>query len=382
MPRTPSIRYYESRGAYYTKYHGRQYLLAAGPKDEPDGRIYLAAVRRFSEIMHADEVTRASDNCVVSAVLARYFFSLKREGRMGTLRLARTLLDSAIAEFGHIKVKELKPFVVRDWLARMSSPDRPRKNRRERPWCTTTQHSAIEKLTRAFYWAKKEGMITANPIAGMEKPEKRVRGKEAVIPEGLMDVLIGAANQEFSKLLRFLRGTGCRPGEALHARACHYRKDIAALVFPWQGDDVGWRWKNAKKSKRDRVVYLTPDLQALVEAEIAKRPGGYIFIAMRGEPWTLNNLSNRMIKLQGHEDVQEWCRENGHPSKNLMLYGFRHSYVTRVLAQGVPIKVLADWCGTSVVMLERTYSHIHDDLQAMRSLYLQFSGVASEQPRP
>jgi integrase len=382
MPRTPSIRYFDSRGAYYTQYHGKQHLLAVGPKDEPDGPNYKAAVKRFSKIMHADEVTHAGDDCVVSAVIARYYFSLEREGRERTLHLARTLLDPAIAEFGHVRVKELRPFVVRDWLAKMSDPKRPCKNRRERPWGSSTQHTAIEKLVRVFYWAKKEGMIAANPIANMEKPEKRVRGKEVVIPEPLMDVLTAAANREFSKLLRFLRGTGCRPGEAVHARGSHYRRDIAALVFPWQGDDVGWRWKNAKKTKRDRVIYLTPDLQTLVEEEIARRPNGYVFVAARGEPWTPNNLGNRMIKLQGHAAVQKWCREHSFPPENLMLYGFRHSYITRMLAEGVPVKILADWCGTSVVMLERTYSHIHDDLQAMRRLFLQFTAAASGPPRP
>jgi integrase len=381
MPRTSTIRYFQSRQAYYTQYQGRQHLLAVGPKDQPDGPTYRAAVLRFSQIMHAAEVTRDTDNCAVSAVIARYYYNLEREGRKTTLHVARTLLDHAIAEFGHIKVKDLKPFAVRDWLAKMSDPKRPCKNRRERPWSTTTQHAAIEKLVSVLYWAKKEGMITANPIAGMTKPEKRSRGSDVVIPDPLMDVLIASANPQFAKALRFLRGTGARPGEALNARASHYRKDIGALVYPWQGDDTGWRWKNAKKTRRDRVIYLTPDLRALVEAEIACRPNGYIFIAVRGKPWTLNNLSNRMIKLQGHPAVQQWCREHGFPSHKLMLYGFRHSYITRMLAQGVPIKILADWCGTSVNMLEHTYSHIHDDLQAMRRLFLQFNG-ASPLPPP
>jgi integrase len=168
----------------------------------------------------------------------------------------------------------------------------------------------------------------------------------------------------------------------MHARAAHYRKDIAAVVFPWQGDDTGWRWKNAKKTKRDRVIYLTPDLQALVEAEITSRPSGNVFIAVRGKPWTMNNLSNRMIKLQEHAAVQTWCREHGFPAENLMLYGFRHTYITQMLGRGVPIKILADWCGTSVAMLERTYSHIHDDLQAMRRLFLQFSPAACAPPAP
>jgi hypothetical protein len=52
MPRTPQIRYFESRQAYYTQYQGRQHLLAVGPKDEPDGPTYQKAVQRFACVMH------------------------------------------------------------------------------------------------------------------------------------------------------------------------------------------------------------------------------------------------------------------------------------------------------------------------------------------
>jgi integrase len=166
----------------------------------------------------------------------------------------------------------------------------------------------------------------------------------------------------------------------IHARASHYRRDIAALVYPWQGDDVGFRWKNAKKSKRDRVIYLTPELQALVEREIEKRPGGYIFMTIRKRLWNNNNLVNRMDKLLEDKAVKKWCRKNGFNLEKVMLYGFRHTYATNMLGRGVPIKILADWMGTSVAMLEKTYSHIHDDLQAMRALFLQFSGGVSPQP--
>jgi hypothetical protein len=53
-----------------------------------------------------------------------------------------------------------------------------------------------------------------------------------------------------------------------------------------------------------------------------------------------------------------------------------------MLTAGCPIKILADLCGTSVAMIEKTYSHAHDDLTAMRRLFLQFSGAASSPPGP
>jgi integrase len=362
MPRTPSIRYFESRKAYYTQYRSRQWLLAAGPKDEPDGPTYKKAVDQFSKIMHADEAQHAEDNSLVSAVIVRYYHSLDRDGRKATLHQARTLLDPAVAKFGHVKVKELKPFIVQDWITATAR------------WNSSTRHTALGCLTRAFYWAVEQGIITRNPIPELDKPEKLVRGKDVIIPEALQDVLIKAANPEFSKLLRMLRGTGARPGEVMHAECQHYRPDVGAIVFPWNPPPGEYRWKNGKKTRRDRVIYLTPELVAMVEEEIRRRKGkGRIFLTTRRVPWKSNNLVNRLDNLLEHADVKKWARENGVSLERVMCYSFRHSFITSMLTRGCPIKLLADLCGTSVAMIERTYSHAADDLHAMRRVFLQFS---------
>jgi len=384
MPRTPSIRYYDSRSGYYTKYHGKQHLLAAGPKDEPDGPTYKKAVQRFSQIMHADETVRAEDNCLVSAVIARYYHFLDREKRKNTLHLARTMLDPAIADFGHAKVKELKPIIVSDWLTKMSDEKRRKAKGREKPWNQSTRNTAACVLNRVFNWAKGQGIVTRNPIAGLEKPEKLVRGNNVVLPEALQDLLIETANQELAKFLRMLRGTGARPGELIHADCKHYQARSGALVFPWNPTPGEYRWKCGRKTKRDRVIYLTPELKELVEGEIKARGGvGRIFQTVRGKNYQNNNLTNIIIKLASHKKVRMWCKENNFDAEKIMAYGFRHSYITRMLKASCPIKLLADLCGTSVAMIEETYSHAHDDHEAMRRLFLQFTAAAaSAQPHP
>jgi integrase len=369
VPRTPGIRYFASRGAYYTQYRGKQHLLARGPKDEPEGPTFKAARKAYDALLDADPVNRGGgDQTATSAIITRYYFMLEQEGRSRTLHLARTLLHPAIAALGHVKVKDVKPYMVREWIDRMTQ------------WNSSTRNTAISALLRAYNWARGEGITTVNPIAGISKPEKRVRGKEVVIPEGLMDVLIGSANREFAKVLRLLRGTGCRPGEAMNARCRHYRKDVGALVFSW--NDEAFRWKNAKKVKRDRVIYLPPDLVDMVEAEIAARrgPDDYLFQTVRRVNWTANNLVNRLDKLLGHKLVRAWCEKNAFTPDKVMCYSFRHSYITRMLLASCPIKVLADLCGTSVLMIERNYSKASDDHAAMRKLFLQFNGASSSPP--
>jgi integrase len=196
----------------------------------------------------------------------------KTSRRKNTLHLVRTMLEPAIADFGHVKVRELKPIVVSDWLAKMADRGKKRAGR-ERPWSGSTQKTALAALIRVFNWAKGQGIVTKNPVAGMAKPEKRVRGKEVVLPEPLQHLLIEVANPALAKFLRMLRGTGARPGEIIHAECRHYKGDIGDIVFHWNPAPGEYRWKAGKKPRRDRVIYLSPDLQELVEGEIEARGG-------------------------------------------------------------------------------------------------------------
>ncbi len=386
MPRTPSIRYFESRSAYYCQYHGRQHLLAAGPRDEPDGPVYRLAVKRFAEIMHLGEMERSEDTCPVSAVVARYYHFLDREGRKKTLLVTRSLLDPALVDFGHVRVRDLKPIHVTDWLARMAE-DPGKAKGRFRAWSLTTRSTALDTLSGAFSWGVRQGVISRNPIAGIARLEKRARGKEVVLPEGLQDALIANANPELAKFLRMLRGTGARPGEVIHAECKHYQPAKGAIVFPWNPPDGEWRWKAAKKTKRDRLLYLTPELRALVEEEVKARGGkGRIFQTARGVPWRYGNLRNRVALLATTPAVAGWCDEHGFDPGRVIVYGFRHSFITRMMTKGAPILLVANLCGTSVKQIERTYSHLHSDHDAMMRLFLQFSGAgaapASALPAP
>jgi integrase len=359
MPRTAQVRYYPSRGAYYTKIRGVQHLLASGPKDEPDGPTYKAAVLRFSQLLNLKPAA-PRDDCQVGALIIRHYHMLKCEGRASTLRTSRCKLDPAIKAFGHIKVADLKPYVVNDWLAEMTT------------WNTTTKHIAVSRLISALNWAKKTGLISTNPLDGMAKPEAIHRDANVVLPPALQSLLIAHASPALAHLLTFLRDTGCRPGEAVHAEAKHIRP--GRIVFPWNPPPGEWRWKNAAKTKRDRVIYLTPALEEMVRDV----PGGPLFRTTRGKTWTESNLVVSLIALRRKPPIMEWCAANQFDPSHIFAYSFRHSYITRMLLAGCPIKLLADLCGTSVLMIERTYSHAHDDHEAMRKLFLQFSHNLSE----
>jgi hypothetical protein len=75
-----------------------------------------------------------------------------------------------------------------------------------------------------------------------------------VLPEALQDLLIACANPELAKFLHLLRGAGARPGEVMHAECKHYHPEIGAIIFPWNPPPGEYRWKTARKTRRDRIT--------------------------------------------------------------------------------------------------------------------------------
>ncbi len=73
MPRAPWIRYYESRFAYYTQQCGKQYLLARGSDDAPDGPTYFRAVERFARIIGSVSKRRKPEETRRRAMTWVYF---------------------------------------------------------------------------------------------------------------------------------------------------------------------------------------------------------------------------------------------------------------------------------------------------------------------
>ena len=144
----------------------RSHSLAKGPKDEPDGPTYRAAVKKFSEIIHVADADQAGEENLVITVVDRYAVHLRNQGRERTLDMFRRCCDSAVQEFGHLKYKDLKVLHVQEWLDMMGLERGRSRGNRLRKWGHTMKRLAVEKLQAAFSWGVQQGMITRNIIDG------------------------------------------------------------------------------------------------------------------------------------------------------------------------------------------------------------------------
>jgi integrase len=366
MARRASVRYYESRKAYFTHFEGRQIPLAKGPDDAPKGPTYLAALDKFSEIMRLANADIADQGNTVATVCEMYGQRLEREGKTASLRILLDTCTSAVAEFGTKTMAEFKPIHVTDWLAKMAKPRMDSKKRMGK-WGKTYQAMALRTLVAALNWARKQGLISSHCLEGnpISVVGKRSRGKEAYIEKAVFDRLIAKANSNFADLLKFMYNTGCRPAEAYNLQARYYHPKDKCIVYPGQPAADDYVWKNALRTGQDRIIYLNDDLAEMVEPRCRQHPQGPIFRTKRDTRWS-NEAVSVMLRWYCHKK-----RLNIKPVPTA--YGCRHSYATDFLADGKSIKVLAELMGTSVTMLEKHYAHLQVKKAKMRLVVQGFA---------
>jgi integrase len=370
MPRAPTVRYFDSRKAYFTTFKGKQHCLACGPKDGPDGPTYRAAVQKFSEVIHVADADRAEDDNLVITILDRYAVHLRNQGRERTLDMFRRCCDSAVQEFGHLKCKDLKIMHVQEWLDKMGLERGRSRGNRIRKWGHTMKRLAIDKLQAAFSWAVQQGMITRNIINGPARHSIGIRrkgasrGRDYVLQAGEHAKLVGVAKPYFANLLEFLHATGCRPGEAYHATARNYDPARAAIVFRHDAESPEYVHKTARRTGKDRVIYLTDQLRAMVERLSVKYPAGPLFRNRDGRPWTNSSVHLMLKRLRKKLELT---------AGKMIAYSYRHTFATDWLLDGGSIKVLADLMGNSVAIIEKHYGHLDVAPGRMRETLSAFS---------
>ncbi len=364
MARRPKrqVTYWASKGGYGAWIGGRGVVLARGPDDAPGGPTYLAAMQEFVKLLHL-ETNKGTDDYLVSALFNQYRLHLaeKRESQVPVTfdSLARSFCE----KYGAYRVGDLRPFHVEDWLKKMS--DR---------WNGTSQHNAGRIVIGAVSWARKKGYIKTNPLAGcVDLPDQTMRGREARMPRELCDLLIAQAytgiqkSREFGDLLWALRETGARPIELRSAEAHNYAN--GRLTYCWN-TTVGYRHKTAKKTQRDRTIYLSGKLRQHVEELVKKYPIGILFRTPRGMKWTRTNLQNKWAWLITRQPVVSYCKEHHVDIETLKLYNFRHTWASDYLDATSDVFGCAQMLGTSVDMVQKRYGH--PDTEKLHEKYSAF----------
>jgi integrase len=259
---------------------------------------------------------------------------------------------------------------VQAWLDKMGRERGRSRGNRIRKWGHTMKRLAVDKLQAAFSWGVQQGMITRNLINGPARLALGIRrkgasrGRDYVLQPGEHGKLVGAAKPYFADLLEFLHGTGCRPGEAYHATARNYDRAQGAIVHRHDAEPPDYVHKTARKTGKDRVIFLNADLRAMVERLALKYPTGPLLRNRDSRPWTNSSVYLMLKRLR---------TKLGLTAGKMIAYSYRHTFATDWLLDGGSIKVLADLMGNSVAMIEKHYGHLDVDPGRMQELLLGFT---------
>jgi integrase len=268
---------------------------------------------------------------------------------------------------GMVAAREIKPFHVTAWIAEMMSPERverelaqrrkdvedgliePRKQGRQpKVWGASTAHNARAVAFRVYSWAKDEGLLPLNPLAGMKRPKPPPRQRAMTDEE--FNALYAQAGGPFRDFLLALRETGARPKELRELRWEQVQSDRWVLT----------KHKTAQKVKKARVIILTEKMRQKMEwlrLRSGGNPHSHVFLNTEGQPWTMNAVRLQISRLRRSLGLRA----------DLCAYLARHGFGTRAILNGVNPAVVAELMGhTSLEMVSKVYVHLADQHEHLR----------------
>ena len=173
-----------------------------------------------------------------------------------------------------------------------------------------------------------------------DKAWRRVKGfkgvgeaRKVILNSIELQRLIDACDDGLRELVTAAALTGARLGELTSARVREFDLEVAILTV---------RGKTG-----ERPIHLPPAaVQLLLAQATAKRPHDHLFTTVTGHPWTKSLHSRPFAAAVKRAELD--------PAT--VAYSLRHTWISHALKAGVPVKAVADHCGTSMTMLERYYA--------------------------
>jgi integrase len=192
-------------------------------------------------------------------------------------------------------------------------------------------------LTRLFNWSADRGIVTASPLAGMERPEIAYRPRERVLSmEELRAISEGAEQMgyPFGPLFRLLILTGQRRSEIALARRRWLLQDLRTLEIP----------AASYKTGRPHAVPLTESSLHVLTSLPRWNAGDYFFSTTAGlKP--VSGFSTAKVRLDRLSEVQNWT-----------IHDLRRSVATHMARLGVPQEHIERVLGHVIEGVAGTYN--------------------------
>jgi integrase len=262
-----------------------------------------------------------------------------------TYRGYKDFLQDFCELYGTLLAKDLKPLHVTRWLD-------------AHPGWNGSRRNAVVAVKRAFNWADAEGLLQPNPIKAVKKPPQRHRDR-ILTPEERQEILAAIKDRHFREFVFAMMETGARPGEVRKVTAAHVHLDLGVWIFK--------EHKTAKRTHKQRIIYLNEAMIELTRKLVAMYPEGPLFRGPRSKRGnTRNGIRCRFRRL----------REKLPHLAGVISYTMRHSFATNALVRGVGIAQVAELMGhVDTQMVSQHYAHLAGNIQHMREAANKATGA-------
>jgi integrase len=328
------LRVADGKGGFRTRRVGY-----ADDHDEADGQKFLTYWQAQEEAKIAanrHDIRRASGPLTVLSAAETYLGWLTAKNPHTAADTRGRLNKHFLPRFGSRLVTNLTKTALDGWLASMvaksDDPECVRQSKDSANRVLTMVKAILNHAMRdpSNRLADDSAWRLVKPFHGVAKArDTRYTDQE------VRRLVSSAGDIALANLIRGAFLTGARYGELIAARVAHF--DIRAKTLR----------VNTGKTART-VILQTSAVDFLKKLAAGRGPDEFMFVQSNGRRWKRSDQTRPMKAA---------LRKAALPPDG-SLYALRHTYVSRAIEGGVPLNIIADNCGTSVRMIEKTYAKI------------------------
>lgn len=272
---------------------------------------------------------------------------LSRKNKDSTLNHYHVLYKHISAEFGKMRIDQIKPTHIKAFQRKLSDSLKPK-----------TVNDIIGLMQNILETAVEDELIIRNPCAvvrALSNTEDDERNNARALTDDELKLFLEFAEDSFYfNAIRLLFATGMRSGELRGLMWSDYdtKQNVLHIRRTASVDEAGKLTMNSPKSKSGkRDIPLTEQIKAIIEEQkkqqmmlevgSIRKIDDYIFKSVHGKVISRNVLKS---------DFDRICRnitKSGFEFNKISPHATRHTFITNALHQGMNEYLLKDIVGHS-----------------------------------